>query len=155
MSLKNEPLTAEQRFRQAFERLKANAPQILKRGSQVSQNNVAREAECDPSALRKSRFPSLIREIQAYVEISSAERPSKRKAQRRQRELRSDLRIRLNVVTAQRDIAQSQLISAQQRVLELTSELLLVKEQLAILQPVIDLKRRPLPTTLPDSPGTR
>lgn len=57
MSSGAEYLTAEQRFRLAFERLKANKPNVLNPGSVVSQNNVAREAKCDPSALRKSESP--------------------------------------------------------------------------------------------------
>lgn len=142
MSSEAEYLTAEQRFRLAFERLKANKPTALKPGTPVSQNNVAKEADCDPSALRKSRFPSLIREIQAYVEINNQERPSKRKELLRQRDLRADMRKRLEDVIAQRDIAQSQLISAQRRVVELTLELQSVKEQLGEFQSLSKLKRQ-------------
>jgi hypothetical protein len=127
-------LTAEQRFRQAFERLKADKPQVLAAGTPVSQNNVAKEADCDPSALRKSRFPSLVREIQAYVEIKEHERPSKRKEQVKRREARSELVDRLKQVSAQRDFAQSQLVSAQQRV-ELMSELRVVRAQLDSVRP--------------------
>lgn len=140
MSSGAEYLTAEQRFRLAFERLKANKPNVLNPGSVVSQNNVAREAECDPSALRKSRFPSLIREIQAYIEINTQDRPSKRKELLRQRGLRADMKKRLEEVIAQRDVAQSQLISAQRRVIELTFELQSVKEQLMNFQSVSTLK---------------
>ena len=61
--------TAEQRFRAAFDRLKQGSPEVLARTAAVSQNNVAKEANCDPSALRKSRFPSLVAEIQHYVEM--------------------------------------------------------------------------------------
>lgn len=140
MSSEAEVLTAEQRFRQAFERLKVGQPKILGLGTPVSQNNVAKEAGCDPSALRKARYPSLIREIQAYIEINRHESPSKRKAQLKQRSLRVDLRKRLDEVKAQRDIAQSQLISAQQRLLELTAELLSARAQLATLQSVSPLR---------------
>ncbi|MBA6112901.1 hypothetical protein H4C48_21320 [Pseudomonas asiatica] len=140
MSSGAEYLTAEQRFRLAFERLKTNKPNVLNPGSVVSQNNVAREAECDPSALRKSRFPSLIREIQAYIEINTQDRPSKRKELLRQRGLRADMKKRLEEVIAQRDVAQSQLISAQRRVIELTFELQSVKEQLMNFQSVSTLK---------------
>lgn len=136
-------ITAEQRFRQAFERLKADKPLILQPGTPVSQNNVAKEANCDPSALRKARFPSLIREIQAFVEINKHERPSKRKELLKQRVQRADLKKRLDTVKAQRDIAQSQLISAQQRLITLTSELMAAKEELAALQSVSALKRSP------------
>lgn len=44
----------------------------------MSQNNVAKEEGCDPTALRKARFPTLEREIQAYVELTKDAEPSKR-----------------------------------------------------------------------------
>lgn len=135
-------LTAEQCFRQAFERLKANKPTVLKPGTAVSQNNVAKEANCDPSALRKSRYPSLIREIKAYVEIHGQERHSKRKEQLIQRKIRSSLKDRLAAVAAQRDAAQSQLVSAQRRIVELASELQLVQEQLDASRPPPSVLRR-------------
>jgi len=61
----SKPKAAEANFRRAFERLKAGAPKVLPLGTPVSQNNVAKEAGCDSSALRKSRFPCLVAEIQA------------------------------------------------------------------------------------------
>ncbi|MNZ44557.1 hypothetical protein D3C78_621900 [compost metagenome] len=131
----SESLTAEQRFRQAFERLKENKPIIVASGTKVSQNNVAKEANCDPSALRKARFPSLIREIQAYVECKKHDQPSKRQKLLKQRSRRSDLKNRLETVTQQRDVAQSQLLSAQLRVIELAAELADANRQLLALQP--------------------
>ena len=123
-------LTAEQRFRQAFERLKAGRPVLLPRTTPVSQNNIAKEAGCDPSALRKSRFPSLVREIQAYVEIYRQQRPSKRQSLLKQRTANSEGRLRLEEVARQRDRAQSQLVSAQRRIVELIEELKTVKGRL-------------------------
>lgn len=56
----------EDNFRRA-ERLKVGEPIILiSKNSLVSQNNVVREAGCDPSALKKSRHPVLI-EIQEWA----------------------------------------------------------------------------------------
>ena len=99
MSLKQpiETLSAEARYRQALERLKAGSPTVLPQGTPVTQNNVAREANCDPSALKKARFPALIREIQAY--------------------------------------AQSVLLSANRRILELSSEVQSLTLRLDELQP--------------------
>ena len=42
---------AELQFYEAFIRLKNNKPNILPKGTKVSQNNVAKEAGVDPSAL--------------------------------------------------------------------------------------------------------
>lgn len=133
--MSSETLTAEQRFRQAFERLKENKPRILAPGTKVSQNNVAKEANCDPSALRKTRFPSLIREIQAYVECKKNDQLSKRQKLLKQRSRRSDLKSRLETVTQQRDLAQSQLLSAQLRIIELAAELADANKKLLTLQP--------------------
>lgn len=141
MSSKTADITAEQRFRQAFERLKANNPETLEPGTPVSQNNVAKEAKCDPSALRKSRFPSLIREIQAYIEIHRQIRPSQRQELLKKRAQRADLRKRLAAVIMERDAAQSQLLSAQRRVMELATELRTTQEELAALQHVSKLKK--------------
>lgn len=66
--------TAEQSFRESFERLKKNKPNILPEGAFVTQNNVAREAGRDPSALKKDRYPLLILEIQAYTSTQEEQR---------------------------------------------------------------------------------
>lgn len=66
--------TAEQSFRESFERLKKNKPDILPKGAFVTQNNVAREAGRDPSALKKDRYPLLILEIQAYTSTQEEQR---------------------------------------------------------------------------------
>ena len=44
--------SAADQYRDAFERLKLNRPQLLPKGTPVTQNNVAKEAGSDPSALR-------------------------------------------------------------------------------------------------------
>ncbi|MFK3711769.1 hypothetical protein [Leclercia adecarboxylata] len=54
-------------YEAAFERLKSNNPIRIKRGSPITQNNIAREAGKDPSAFKKSRYPTLIQEIQIYI----------------------------------------------------------------------------------------
>lgn len=114
--------TAEQRFRSAFERLKADTPQVLPRGTPVSQNNVAKEAGTDPTALRKARYPALIREIQAWVEICSQDKAVRTRRQERRQRAKSDLVARVKELEDQRDRALSQLTSAERMVLELLQE---------------------------------
>ena len=143
MSSETSQATAEQRFRHAFIRLKANKPTTLDSGTPVSQNNVAKEAGCDPTALRKARFPALVREIQAYVEIHQQERPSKRKQLLKQRKARTDLKQRIKEVEAERDQAQSLLGSAQRRIVELSLELNVVRVQLDELKPPPTFLARP------------
>jgi rRNA maturation endonuclease Nob1 len=111
--------TAEQRFRLAFERLKVNRPNVLPRGTQVSQNNVAKEAGTDPTALRKTRYPALIREIQAWVEINNQGQVLQQKRRARQKRDHANLSTTIIQLKQQRDEAQSQLISAQRMLLEL------------------------------------
>jgi hypothetical protein len=113
------PETAEQRFQKAFERLKSDAPLILPKGTPVSQNNVAKEAGVDPSALRKARYPALIRDIQAWVEFHGQEKDQEKKRKDRQQRTREDLTEKVKSLESQRDQAQSELLSAQRQVLEL------------------------------------
>ncbi|KVH42595.1 hypothetical protein [Burkholderia diffusa] len=137
------PISAEMRFRQAFERIKNNEPQLLPRGSAVTQNNVAREAGCDPSALKKSRFPALIREIRAYVELYRVECPSKRQANIMQRRSRRTLEERLADTMRQRDAAQSLVVSANRRIIELTNQVQSLQRQIdELTAPSIRLDQR-------------
>ncbi len=66
--------SAEQEFRDAFDRLKKGKTMRLPLGAAVTQNNVAREAGRDPSALKKDRYPLLILEVQAYITSKSEEK---------------------------------------------------------------------------------
>lgn len=136
MTSKSENLPAAERYRQAFERLKANEPEVLKPGTPVSQNNVAKEAGCDPTALRKSRFSALIREIQVYIEMFPPVRPpSRRQELIKRRKARKTQKSREKEIEDQRDKAQSKLASAIGRIVELSAELKLVKAELERFKP--------------------
>jgi hypothetical protein len=114
---------AEIAFRVAFERLKLNKPNILPKGTLVTQNNVAREAGVDTSALKKARFPQLVAEIQLWVESNAQLTPSSpRQALIAQRKRSRDLRERLDEMKAQRDYALGLLVEADALILELTRE---------------------------------
>lgn len=123
--------SAEQRFRDAFERLKKGTTVVLPANSIVSQNNVAKEASCDPSALRKSRFPSLVREIQAYVEIHKSQVPSLRSVRSKLKNKRIDLKQRIEIITQQRDEAYSQLLHIQRVVLDMAKHITALEAELA------------------------
>lgn len=112
----------EAAFRNAFERLKRNAPSVLKKGTPVSQNNVAREAGQDPSALRKSRYPTLVGEIQHWIKgHKTSNTPlSPTKRLRNQREHNRSLRDEIKEVEKERDLALSLLAEADTKILELT-----------------------------------
>jgi len=115
---------AELKFREAFERLKAGKPDILPKGTPLSQNNVAKEAGVDPSALRRVRFPELVADIQFWIEVHKDEAPQKspRQMMLAQRSRNRDLQEKVNALEEQRDKALGQLLDAQSRILELTLE---------------------------------
>lgn len=115
---------AELRFREAFERLKTGKPDVLPMGSLLSQNNVAKEAGVDPSALRRVRFPELVSEIQAWVELhkDDVSEKSPRQMMLAQRSRNRDLKEKVKALEEQRDKALGQLLDAQSVILELTLE---------------------------------
>jgi hypothetical protein len=115
-------MTAEENFRAAFERLKSNTPKICPLGTLVSQNNVAKEAGTDPSALKKSRFPTLIAEIQQYVSAIEVPTSNRQKELVKKKKSR-DLKERFEDVTKQRDLLASMLAEADLTILELKDKL--------------------------------
>jgi hypothetical protein len=116
--------SAEDRFRLAFERLKNGETKILKRGASVSQNNVAKEADCVPSALRKSRFPELIKEIQSYIDAERSDLPnSQRKEMIKKRNKNRTIRQAKAASDIQRDELASQLLCANAMIIQVTQEL--------------------------------
>lgn len=136
MPTSTEPKSAEQRFRDAFERLKLGVPQVLPKGTPVSQNNVAKEAACDPSALRKARFPLLVLAIQEWVETHKGEQPgSERQKLLKVRRKNRDTRDTISDLKRQRDIAASLLADANLRIVELSEQLADARARLDELQP--------------------
>lgn len=128
--------SAELRFRDAFERLKLGVPVVLPKGTPVSQNNVAKEAGCDPSALRKTRFPLLVLAIQEWVEShKSDQQPSERQQLLKQRRKNRDTRETIADLKRQRDIAAGLLADADLRIVELTEKLADVQTKLDHLRP--------------------
>ena len=107
-------------YRAAFERLKTNEPQRLPKGTQVIQKNVAKEAGSDPSALKKARFPTLVAEIQKFVEEQLGGRPeSAHQVRVLARKKNRSLRERMESVIQQRDHLASLLTEADATILEL------------------------------------
>ncbi|QUP67346.1 hypothetical protein PSYCIT7_006860 [Pseudomonas syringae Cit 7] len=123
--------SAADQYRDAFERLKLNRPQLLPKGTPVTQNNVAKEAGSDPSALKKSRFPSLIAEIKTYVERHAEERPpSLNQVNLLARQKSRALRDRIEQVARQRDQLASLLSEADAKIIELYDRIAELERQL-------------------------
>ncbi|WP_201550692.1 hypothetical protein [Psychrobacter sp. DD43] len=130
---------AEIKFREAFERLKVGKPTILPKGTMLSQNNVAKETGVDPSALRRTRFPELVAEIQAWIEENKEDLVQKTPRQMvlAQRSRNRDLNEQIKALKEQRDNALSTLIDAQRSIVELTLE----NEKLKARVPAINASR--------------
>lgn len=133
---------AEKAFREAFDRLKMGKPERLSKDASISQNNIAREAGCDPSALRKARFPALVAEIQRWVtDNSSNSLPSPRQAMLAQRRRNLSLKERIEILIVQRDHALSLLVEADAKIVDLTLENTELRAKLPPIR-VIDLKKK-------------
>jgi hypothetical protein len=112
--------SSEKEFHEAFLRLIAKKTVLLPKGASVSQNNVAREAGCDPSALRKSRYPALIDEIKSYLREVVDRNDSNLTINPRKKN--SSLEDRCKQIQRQRDNAVSLLLEAEAKLLELSIE---------------------------------
>ncbi len=130
---------AEIRFLEAFERLKSNNPEILPKGTPVTQNNVAKEAGVNPSALRSSRYPELAQQIQNWIEDNkeNSVQKSSRQMMLAQRSKNKELREQITSLQEQRDKALSMLVETQREIVSLTLE----NERLKARLPAIDVSR--------------
>ena len=136
MSSNEAKLSANQRFAAAFERLKLGTSTLLPRGTLVSQNNVAKEAGCDPSALKKNRFPSLIAEIQHYVETHKADVPdSKRQLMLKKRRRNRDTKEMIYDLKRQRDISAGLIADANLLIVDMSEEISDLRRKLDELMP--------------------
>jgi len=149
-----EDKSALNRFRDAFERLKLGIPEVLPKGSQISQNNVAREAGSDPSALRKSRYPILIMEIQEWVNTHKGKEViSIRQQLLKKRNKNRDTKRNIADLRKQRDIAVGMMVDANLRILELSETVDDLRMRLEALQPTAKILNFPPYGAYTDSKG--
>lgn len=144
--LSDQAKTAEQRFREAFERLTLGVPEVMPPGTSVSQNNVAKEAGCDPSALRKARFPLLVMEIQEWVRAHGDSCfDSKRQKMRRSRDRNRSYRQTIADFELERDKLAGLLSDANLLIVELTEKVAFLSARLDITRPsaaILDLPEK-------------
>lgn len=136
-----QPGRAEIRFIEAFERLKVGKPELLPKGTPVTQNNVAKEAGVNPSALRRSRYPDLVDKIQSWIDENkdnSSQQSTRQKSLAKTAKNRS-LKQQLDDIKAQNDIALSKLMEAERMIIELTLE----NERLKSRLPAIEATKMP------------
>ena len=131
-----QPGRAEIRFLEAFERLKVGKPELLPKGTPVTQNNVAKEAGVNPSALRRSRYPDLVDKIQSWIDENkdnSSQQSTRQKSLAKTAKNRS-LKQQLDDIKAQNDIALSKLMEAERMIIELTLENQRLKSRLPAIE---------------------
>lgn len=134
---------AEKLYWDAFERLKCNKPVRLPPGTPVSQNNVAKEAGRDPSALRKSRYPKLIRAIQKWIEDNGnapRARASSASLIKGARDKNRQLQARLEELAKQRDKGMARLVIAEESILDLHRKLQDYKARLGESDSVVPIR---------------
>ena len=131
-----QPGRAEIRFIEAFERLKVGKPELLPKGTPVTQNNVAKEAGVNPSALRRSRYPDLDDKIQSWIDENkdnSSQQSTRQKSLAKTAKNRS-LKQQLDDIKMQNDIALSKLMEAERMIIELTLENQRLKSRLPAIE---------------------
>ncbi|OLO12625.1 hypothetical protein BTW10_03950 [Chromohalobacter japonicus] len=118
------PLTNNKRavdlFEEAFDRLRHGKPINIPAGSEVTQNNVAREAGRDPSALRSDRYPELLQRIKSYI---ASERDKVKTKKESSKKRNRPIEERLADCMRQRDRLQSICHSQQTLIDELLDEI--------------------------------
>ena len=114
---------AELQFYEAFIRLKENKPVNVTKGTSVTQNNVAYVVFFFFLLLFKSRYPELIKEIQAWIELNDQKEISKKQARKKSNSKVIELQQKIEIVVAQRDQATSKLLAAQLKIIELTNKI--------------------------------
>lgn len=119
----NPPMSAEARFREAFERLKCKTPRVVGVDAMVTQANIAREAGCDPSALKKMRYPILVAEIQEYLNVQQKVLIKNVTSKSSRSSIPLGLMEKVELLTRQRDHALSLLLEADNKILELSKEI--------------------------------
>lgn len=112
---------AEADFRCAFNRLKAGEPINVPVGTPVTQNNVAREAGRDPSALKKARYPQLIKDIQDFISSRSLDAKADLDGLLPTSSDYQQLVEQLEALTLERDMLLSKLFAANERILILNA----------------------------------
>lgn len=109
-------------YLEAFRRLVLKTPLNVEVGTLVSQNNVAKEAGKDPSALKLSRFPSVIKKIQTYLELTNELDSKKRIRNAKVKKGKLTAIAKIATLEAQAIETQSKLLSVERRLIEVLQE---------------------------------
>lgn len=126
---------AAKMYLEAFRRLATDTPLNLGKGTVVSQNNVAKEAGKDPSALKLNRYPGVIRKIQTYLELTNVDEVKNRARKAKIQKGKLDLKSQVSTLTTQLSASQSKLLSVERRLIEALQEIGDLKRELDGISP--------------------
>lgn len=118
--------SAEAEYRQAFKRIVDGKTVRVDKMASPTLANIAREAGKDPSALKKSRYPSFIGEVELFNEMACSVRGGADRSLSAQlqaaRQENKRLREDYELLSAERDQSHSRVLNLQQAIVELSSE---------------------------------
>lgn len=119
--------SAEHEFRSAFKRIIEGKTIRIPKGSPPTLANIAREAGRDPSALKKSRYPTFIAEVEEYnnapsVTVNKTDRSLTAQLAAARAENRS-LREECSNLCQERDAAQTKILNLQQALVAMNLQL--------------------------------
>lgn len=110
--------SAEEEYRRAFRRIVEGKTIRISKNAKLTLASIAREAGKDPSALKKSRYPTFIAEVEEYnsspvATVKRADRSltAQLKAARAENDV---LRKQYTELAAERDLAHSKVLNLQQ-----------------------------------------
>lgn len=119
--------SAEVEYRKAFKRIIEGKAVRVDKTASPTLANIAREAGKDPSALKKSRYPGFIGEVESFNEIASSVREEAdrsltaqlKSARQENKRLREDYEL----LIVERDQSHSRVLNLQQAIVELSFEI--------------------------------
>jgi hypothetical protein len=119
--------SAEVEYRKAFKRIIEGKAIRIDKTASPTLANIAREAGKDPSALKKSRYPGFIGEVESFNQVASSVREEAdrsltaqlKSARQENKRLREDYEL----LSIERDQCHSRVLNLQQAIVELSFEI--------------------------------
>lgn len=119
--------SAEVEYRKAFNRIIEGKAVRVGKTASPTLANIAREAGKDPSALKKSRYPGFIGEVEAFNQVSSSVKDETDRSLTAQlksaRQENKRLREEYELLSIERDLSHSRVLNLQQAIVELSFEI--------------------------------
>ncbi len=119
--------SAEVEYRKAFNRIIEGKAVRVDKTASPTLANIAREAGKDPSALKKSRYPGFISEVESFNQVSGSVKDETDRSLTAQlksaRQENKRLREEYELLSIERDQSHSRVLNLQQAIVELSFEI--------------------------------